>query len=158
MLFFLSKVLWTLLLPGNLFFLALTVAAALLWSRWRRFGRRLLVVSLAAAAFAVLFRLRDTVSGNEVLVSSEHPFTLTAGPLMMKARLVDFPRRDRHGFAALDIGNVSPLDRLINGPLDLSPRTLHEALAVTQALTLRVQAAIDEIRHAEWASWISPPY
>lgn len=57
MLFFLSKVLWTLLLPGNLFFLALTVAAALLWSRWRRFGRRLLVVSLAAAAFVAIVPL-----------------------------------------------------------------------------------------------------
>jgi len=53
--FVISKLLWAVLQPGNLFFAALCLAAALLWTRWRRAGRLLLVALLGAgAAIAVL--------------------------------------------------------------------------------------------------------
>lgn len=42
--FVLSKLTWLVTQPGNLFFILLIVAVLLLWTRWRRFGRRLLLV------------------------------------------------------------------------------------------------------------------
>jgi len=45
MFFTLSKVLWLLIQPSNLFFVLLCVGAALLWTPWRRFGRWLASIS-----------------------------------------------------------------------------------------------------------------
>ncbi len=45
--FVLSKIFWFLAQPGNLFFLVLALAVALLWTRWQRLGRRLLAALLA---------------------------------------------------------------------------------------------------------------
>lgn len=45
--FILSKIFWFLAQPGNLFFIVFILAIGLLWTRWRRFGRRLLVALLA---------------------------------------------------------------------------------------------------------------
>lgn len=45
--FVLSKIFWFLAQPGNLFFIIFILAIALLWTRWKRLGRRLLVVLLA---------------------------------------------------------------------------------------------------------------
>ncbi|MHA1538505.1 MAG: YdcF family protein [Alphaproteobacteria bacterium] len=53
--FVFSKVFWFLAQPGNLFFILLTLAILLLWTRYRRLGRRLLAVLLVfGAAVAVL--------------------------------------------------------------------------------------------------------
>jgi uncharacterized SAM-binding protein YcdF (DUF218 family) len=42
--FVLSKLTWLVTQPGNLFFILMIAGVLLLWTRWRRFGRRLLVV------------------------------------------------------------------------------------------------------------------
>jgi uncharacterized SAM-binding protein YcdF (DUF218 family) len=47
--FVLSKLLWTFVQPGNMFFLATVMAAALAWTRWRRAGRLILALLLTAA-------------------------------------------------------------------------------------------------------------
>ncbi|MBC8339808.1 MAG: YdcF family protein, partial [Alphaproteobacteria bacterium] len=52
MFFALSKILWTLVNPGNLLLLLLVLGAGLLWTRWRSLGRRL--VGFTAVAFLVL--------------------------------------------------------------------------------------------------------
>ncbi len=52
MFFTLSKVLWFLAEPGNLVLIFLTVGALLLWTPWRRMGRRL--VGLSTLAFVVI--------------------------------------------------------------------------------------------------------
>lgn len=46
--FVLSKLTWLIAQPGNLFFIVMIAAVALLWTRWRRFGRRVLIVLVAA--------------------------------------------------------------------------------------------------------------
>lgn len=57
MFFTLSKVLWILTDPGNLLLILLVLGAVLLWSPWRRMGRRLVsltaLVMLALAVFPV---------------------------------------------------------------------------------------------------------
>lgn len=42
--FVLSKLTWLVTQPGNLFFILFVAAVLLLWTRWRRFGRRFLIV------------------------------------------------------------------------------------------------------------------
>lgn len=55
MFFWMSKILWMLVDPGNLVLLALALGTGLLWTRWSRFGRRLLVgATLAAVVVAVV--------------------------------------------------------------------------------------------------------
>jgi uncharacterized SAM-binding protein YcdF (DUF218 family) len=53
--FLLSKLLWPLVTPGNALLLLLAIGAGLLFTRWRRAGRRLvLAVTIGLAAVAVL--------------------------------------------------------------------------------------------------------
>lgn len=53
--FVVAKVFWFLVHPGNLFIMALLVATALLWTRWRRLGRAALaVLALAGLVVAVV--------------------------------------------------------------------------------------------------------
>ncbi|MBI3113874.1 MAG: YdcF family protein, partial [Rhodospirillales bacterium] len=54
MFFTLSKVLWFVADPGNLLLIALVVGVALLATRWRRGGQRLLVVVAVAAVFVAV--------------------------------------------------------------------------------------------------------
>ncbi|MDJ0950571.1 MAG: YdcF family protein [Alphaproteobacteria bacterium] len=67
--FTLSKALWALLTPGNLFLLALATAVLLLWTRWRRAGRRLLVLLLIAGGMLSVVPL-----GRWLLVPLENRF------------------------------------------------------------------------------------
>jgi uncharacterized SAM-binding protein YcdF (DUF218 family) len=52
MFFVLSKIFWVLVNPGNLLLLLISIGTVLLWTRWRRFGRRL--VGFTVVAFLVL--------------------------------------------------------------------------------------------------------
>jgi uncharacterized SAM-binding protein YcdF (DUF218 family) len=54
MFFTLSKVLWFVADPGNLFFIALLIGVALLATRWRRAGQRLLAAVAAVALFVAV--------------------------------------------------------------------------------------------------------
>lgn len=55
MFFWLSKILWMLVDPGNLLLLALASGTGLLWTRWSRLGRRILFgAALAVGAVAVI--------------------------------------------------------------------------------------------------------
>jgi uncharacterized SAM-binding protein YcdF (DUF218 family) len=55
MFFTLSKILWLIVDPGNLLLLLLCLGAVLLWTPWRRGGRRLVVgVAIAGVMFATL--------------------------------------------------------------------------------------------------------
>ncbi len=50
-----AKILWLVVNPGNLYFFVLCLGVGLLWTRWRRAGRRLILATLiAGAALAVL--------------------------------------------------------------------------------------------------------
>ncbi len=72
--FTLSKLVWTLLTPGNLFFLVLGLAVALLWTRWRALARRLLLfLTIFGAAVAVL------PLGQWLLTPLENRFPAMAG-------------------------------------------------------------------------------
>ncbi len=51
MFFSLSKILWFLVNPGNLLLIFLIIGVGLLWSRWRRFGRGLVVAVAAVSLF-----------------------------------------------------------------------------------------------------------
>ncbi len=55
--FVLSKIFWFLAQPGNLFLIVLLVATVLLWSRYRRFGRRLLTALLAFGVIVAVLPL-----------------------------------------------------------------------------------------------------
>ena len=48
---------------------------------------------------------------------------------------------------AIRIGDLAGADLLLDAALQLRPDPVQEALAVAQALVLRVQAAVDEDRH-----------
>lgn len=54
MFFYLSKLLWFVIDPGNLLLMALVGGTALLWTRWRVWGRRLLALAALAALFFAL--------------------------------------------------------------------------------------------------------
>ena len=51
MFFYLSKILWFLANPGNILLMLLVAGVALLWTRWHRAGRKVLVFCALAAVF-----------------------------------------------------------------------------------------------------------
>jgi len=55
--FFLSKLAWLITQPGNLFFILMIVAVLLLWTRWRRLARRLLVALVVAGLVVAVLPL-----------------------------------------------------------------------------------------------------
>ncbi len=55
MFFILSKVLWFLTDPGNLVLILLTIGTVLLWTPWRRGGRRLVLLSTLAFILLAVF-------------------------------------------------------------------------------------------------------
>ncbi len=69
MFFYLSKILWFLANPGNILLIALIIGIVLLWTRWHRYGRRLLVF----CALAVLF-VSTIPIGKSMIMTLENRF------------------------------------------------------------------------------------
>ena len=56
----------------------------------------------------------------------------------------------------VDVGDLAGPDLIPDAPLQFFARTPQEALAVAEALVLRVQAAIDEDRHGTSRAGLQP--
>ncbi|WP_292534118.1 hypothetical protein, partial [Mesorhizobium sp.] len=57
---------------------------------------------------------------------------------------------------AVDLGDTACPDMVADAALELFPSALEEALAIAQALVLRIQAAVDEDRHANPSGFAQP--
>jgi len=75
MFFALSKLLWIVVAPGNLFLLFLCLGGVLLWTRWRRAGQRMVIgVAVGGLAVAIL------PLGPWLLVPLENRFPMVKEP------------------------------------------------------------------------------
>ena len=64
MFFTLSKVLWFIVDPGNLFIIVLTAGALLLWTSKARLGRGLVSLALLGALSVTVFPVGKTMMGH----------------------------------------------------------------------------------------------
>ena len=92
-------------------------------------------------------RLVDAVAGAEGLVAGQHVLAQAALGRMVEGRLANPVGRHRDVAAAVDVGDAALAHRLVDGVLDVGADPPDEAAAVAEALLLRVQPAVDEVRH-----------
>src|SRR5882672_9365242 len=71
--------------------------------------------------------------------------TYSLRPVRREGRLADPLARDRHLLAIADLGDLALAQRLLHRRLQLSASRRDEALAIAEALALRVRTTVDDI-------------
>ena len=99
---------------------------------------------LAAAACTAL-RFADDVADRIFAISRQYEIALAGAGAKTEIRLAQSLRPNADVFAALDIGNLTPLDRIAHSFLDLGLRASEKTLAVPKAFGLGIKTAVDNM-------------
>ena len=108
----------------------------------------LAAASLPSLAATALARLRDAVARRELPCcrAGRGRAGRCRSAFWKLGSLVPFDRH-RDGVFGVHVGDLAGPDLIPDGPLQFLARPPQEALAVAEALVLRVEPAIDEVRH-----------
>src|SRR5712692_3427703 len=101
--------------------------------------------ALRAAAATAVERPQDLVADDVFLVAWHHVLAASGAAQVAEGRLADSLGRDRHLLAAADIRNLALAQRRLDRRLQLTPGACDEALAIAEALALRVGPPVDDV-------------
>ena len=107
----------------------------------------LALAGTARAALAAGFR--QPVAGDEFLVARQDMVAPATAGRVLEARLGRALDRNAHRMVAVDVSDLAGRDLVVDDALEFVARPPQEALAIAQALVLRIQAPIDIVRHAD---------